>query len=171
MIYNSVFLCIGSNLGDRLTYLKNALFRIADFTETIISSCSSVYESAPVGYLDQDDFLNIVVRISTNYSPELFLESIKKIEDDLGRVRKIKWGPRTIDIDILYWGNEIVKTNALEIPHPEVQNRKFVLVPLNEIAADFKAPPQFRTIFEILKNGSDKSWVELYLPKEKFEIN
>ena len=171
MTYDQIFIGLGSNIGNRLIYLTDALSRIANLTETKIVNYSSVYETAPVGYLKQGDFLNLIAEITTNYSPELFLHNIQKIERDLGRVRNIYWGPRTIDIDILYWGKELIMTRTLQIPHPEVVNRRFVLVPLNEIAADFKTPPQFQRVDQLLENVLDESWVELYLPKEEYEIN
>ena len=171
MAFDKVFICLGSNLGDRLDYLKKALIKIAHFPDTKVINCSSVYESAPVGFLNQDDFLNVVAQISTNYSPQLFLASIQKIELELGRVRSVNWGQRTIDIDLLYWGNVRVNTGTLHIPHPEISNRRFVLVPLNEIASNFEAPPKYKKIHNLLENVADDSRVELYLPIINYELS
>lgn len=170
MIQKQVFLGLGSNIGNRLEYLKEALRRISLLPNTKIEKHSSVYETAPVGYLEQDDFLNMVVEISTNLNPVSFFKKIQAIEKDLGRVRKVEKGPRVIDIDILYWGSEILSMNTLQIPHPEVEHRRFVLVPLNEIAPEFKTPHQLQEIGALLKNVQNNSGVELFLAKENFEI-
>ncbi|MFQ5822435.1 MAG: 2-amino-4-hydroxy-6-hydroxymethyldihydropteridine diphosphokinase [bacterium] len=170
-INKQIFLGLGSNIGNCLDNLKEALTRIALLPDIKIENYSSVYETAPVGYLEQDNFLNMVAEISTVLSPELFLEKIQKIESDLGRIRKFKWGPRVIDIDILFWGADFLKTDTLQIPHSEIEKRRFVLIPLNEIAPKFKTPHQLQEIGELLKNVQDNSWVELFLSKEKFEFN
>lgn len=171
MTQKQIFLGLGSNIGNRLNYLKDALKRISLLPNTKIEKHSSVYETAPVGYLEQDNFLNMVVEISTDLNPVSFFKKMQKIENDLGRIRKIKMGPRVIDIDILYWGSEILNINSLQIPHSEIENRKFVLVALNEIVPKFKTPHRLQEISELLKNVQDNSWVELFLAKENFEIN
>lgn len=171
MTQKQIFLGLGSNIGDRLNYLKEAVKRISSLPNTKIRKHSSVYETAPVGYSEQDNFLNMVVEISTDLNPIAFFKEMQKIEKSLGRIRKVKWGPRVIDIDILYWGSEILNTKSLQIPHAEIENRRFVLVPLNEISPDFKTPHQRQAIGELLENVQDDSWVELFLAKENFEIN
>lgn len=167
MSENEIFLSLGANVGDRVANLTNALNRIAELRGTEVIDYSSVYESAPIGYLEQDNFLNMVVQISTKFTPELLLKNIHKIESDLGRIRRVRWGPRTIDIDILYWGATVMKTDTLAIPHPQIESRKFVLMPLSEIAANFKAPPHFHEIGKILDKNFDESFVEMVLPREK----
>ncbi|MFQ5676401.1 MAG: 2-amino-4-hydroxy-6-hydroxymethyldihydropteridine diphosphokinase, partial [bacterium] len=158
MVHENVFLGLGSNVGDRCDYLRTALTRIAELATTRILATSSIYESSPVGFRDQDDFLNMVARVSTTFSPEDFLKKLQKIEKALGRHRKIRWGPRTIDIDILFWGNETVNSERLKIPHPEAINRRFVLLPMNEIAANFVIPSVPLTIGEALRKiGGDDS--------------
>lgn len=166
-----VFIGLGSNLGNRVAYLKEALHRITELFQTKVVRFSSVYETAPIGYLNQQNFLNLVAEISTSLPPEPFLEKIQGIENDLGRVRTVRWGPRTIDIDILYWGDQVISTDALRVPHPETENRRFVLVPLNEIAAEFAAPPKFFKISELLRTVSQEQLVRLHLPKENCEPN
>src|SRR3990172_1844128 len=146
------FLGLGSNIGSRLYFLKTALMKINDIPTTKVINYSSVYESEPVGFTNQANFLNMVVQVSTEIPPEEFLFKTQKIENDLGRVRKIKWGPRTIDIDILFWGEQVVKSDSIEIPHPEVERRDFVLIPLCEIAPDFKTPISHCTIEWLCKN-------------------
>lgn len=166
MKYENVFLGLGSNLGDRQHYLIEALQRIANLIETEIVAVSSIYESEPIGYLNQGKFLNIVVQLSTNLEPKILLRETQKIENELGRVRAVRWGPRTIDIDILYWGRQMVSASDLNIPHPEVARRRFVLAPLNEIAPQFEAPPHFSKVSQLLAEVSDSGRVEIFLPKE-----
>ncbi len=171
MISENIFLGLGSNVGDRLVNLESAIKKIAQLLGTTVSVCSSVYESAPVGYLDQNDFLNMVARISTKFSPQQFFKNLQKIEHDLGRTKKNRWGPRTIDIDILFWGDTVITTNRLKIPHPEVENRKFVLLPLSEIAPDFLMPPKGCRIIEILENIAGPNNIEIYRTKEEYAIH
>jgi 2-amino-4-hydroxy-6-hydroxymethyldihydropteridine diphosphokinase len=135
---NKVYLLLGSNLGDRLDTLVKAQKYLSEHGE--ILSISSVYETKPWGKSNQPNFLNQVLLIETNMSAEELLKKILGIEILLGRVREQKWAERTIDIDILYFNNEIIVTESLKIPHPEIHNRKFTLVPLNEISPDFLHP-------------------------------
>ncbi len=167
MTYDHIFVGLGSNLGDRLNFLTKTLQKIADLPDTRLLACSSIYQTEPIGFREQDSFLNLVIELSTNFDPVDFLHQIQKIEGELGRLREMRWGPRTIDIDILYWGEAQISTTQLRIPHPEAANRKFVLAPLHEIAPDFKAPPGFQTISKMLANVADTGRVEMYLPKEK----
>jgi 2-amino-4-hydroxy-6-hydroxymethyldihydropteridine diphosphokinase len=171
MSQNQIYIGLGSNLGDRLSNFKKALQKISCLPATKVKTISSIYETEPIGYLSQDNFLNMVVEISTSLDPESFLFQIQKIEHELGRIRKVRWGPRTIDIDILYWGAKIFRTDLLQIPHSEIENRRFVLMPLNEIAPNFKSPPRFQRICVLLENVQDNSRVELFLPKTNLELN
>lgn len=171
MIHKNIFLGLGSNVGDRLANLDNAIEKLNDLPGTTVSACSSVYESAPIGYLTQNDFLNMVARVSTEFSPQQFFKDTQDIEHNLGRTRTIRWGPRTIDIDILFWGDSVISTDSLKIPHPEAETRKFVLVPLNEIAPDFLMPPNGYRVSAILENITDKSNIELYRAKERYVIH
>lgn len=165
---HEVFLGLGSNLGQRLSYLRAAIEKICELPATRLLNFSSVYESTPVGYARQPNFLNMVVKMGTQFSPGEFLEQLQLIEKELGRVRKFRWGPRVIDIDILYWDKIVLETNSLSIPHPAAQERKFVLAPLREIAPEFQLPPNNRTASELLEQLPDGSSVELYLSKEQF---
>jgi len=171
MIHKNIFLGLGSNVGDRLVNLESAIEKLNKLPGTAVLACSSVYESAPIGYLAQNDFLNMVARISTKFSPEQFFKNTQELEHDLGRIRKVRWGPRTIDIDILFWRESVISTDSLKIPHPEAENRKFVLVPLNEIAPDFLMPPNGCRVSEILENMADKNNIELYRAKEQYAIH
>ena len=169
MIHHNVFLSLGSNLGDRLGFLKEALGFLSRTPQTEVVANSSIYESEPVGFDNQENFLNLVANIQTNYAPLELLSHLHRIENALGRERRVRWGPRTVDMDILYWGHEIISTRTLTIPHPRVEKRKFALLPLNEIASDFEAPPDFRKVREILEQLSDESCVELSIPSDEYE--
>lgn len=141
-----VFLLLGSNLGDREKYLQKAI----DLIETEIGSLrqkSSVYETEAWGKTDEPNYLNQVVQISTTLPAQQVLEKVLQIETKMGRVREEKWGSRIIDIDILFYGQDIIKEPGLIIPHPELHNRLFTLAPLNEIAPDLQHPVFKKSIF------------------------
>ena len=145
-----VFLLLGSNLGDREKYLQKAI----DLIETEIGSLrqkSSVYETEAWGKTDEPNYLNQVVQISTTLPAQQVLEKVLQIETKMGRVREEKWGSRIIDIDILFYGQDIIDEPGLIIPHPELHNRMFTLAPLSEIAADLQHPVFKKSIFH-LKN-------------------
>lgn len=142
----NVFVGLGSNLGNRLDNLLDALNRIRLMPDTELNVCSAVYETPPFGYLEQADFLNMVARISTDLSPHDLLRRLQSIEKEMGREKLIHWGPRIIDLDILFYGQEIVDSESLKIPHPEALNRAFVLVPLADIAPEFVPPASDSTI-------------------------
>lgn len=128
-----VFLGLGSNMGDRFKNLEQAFYEIAEHPRIAIIDQSSIYETEPVGYLDQDKFLNMVVAVATDLEPQELLVFVQEVENRLGRVRKEKWGPRIIDIDILMYGEELVEDENLVIPHRLMHERLFVLLPLYEI--------------------------------------
>jgi len=134
----TVLMGLGSNMGNREEHLKRALTLMAPYIE--ITALSSLYETEPVDYEDQGWFLNMAVQGRTRLFPDVLLERLQDIEAALGRQRDIASGPRTIDLDILFYGNEIIKTGQLTVPHPELHNRAFVLAPLAEIAPKFVHP-------------------------------
>src|SRR6478609_4150733 len=134
-----VFLLLGSNLGNAELHLKDATEAIRIQAGLIIQA-SSIYSTKAWGKTDQPDFLNQVIEISCDQTPHELLGLLLKIEIDLGRVRKEKWGARLIDIDILFFDNEHILESDLKIPHPEIANRRFTLVPLAEIAPDLIHP-------------------------------
>ncbi len=146
---------LGGNIGDRESYLENALTKIKSLCGSLVSS-SSLYESKAWGKEDQKDFLNQVIVVNSELSPELFLETILAIEKDLGRVRYKKWGERVIDIDILYVDDLIINTKLLKVPHPFIQDRRFTLVPLTELVPDFTHPILSKTQLELLSDCKDE---------------
>ncbi|PCJ58267.1 MAG: 2-amino-4-hydroxy-6-hydroxymethyldihydropteridine diphosphokinase [Planctomycetota bacterium] len=148
-----VFLGLGSNLGDREGYLNFAVTKLETEKRISILDVSCILETPPlIGGPAQGPYLNIVLSIDTDLSPEELLHKIQAVENEGDRVRNIKWGPRTIDVDILLYDNEIIKSEYLEIPHNEMMNRDFVLIPLVEIFPEGKHP--ISGIF--FKNALDK---------------
>lgn len=128
------YLGLGSNLGDREQFLRQAVSSLADLPETMVLQISSIYETEPVGFTEQEAFLNAAVKLKTGLSPENLLLACQAIEQQLKRVRSLKWGPRTIDIDILLYEDLQLCSPVLTIPHPLLDERLFVLIPLAEIS-------------------------------------
>ena len=135
-----VFLGLGSNVGNRKEYLEKAIKALKDISGITVTNMSSIYETEPFGEIKQDKFLNMVIKIETTLAPEKLLKITMAIEKDLDRLRTVRWGPRTIDIDILLYGNEVINTKDLTIPHAGLIERDFVLVPLLEIDSEIKLP-------------------------------
>jgi 2-amino-4-hydroxy-6-hydroxymethyldihydropteridine diphosphokinase len=157
---NTVFLSLGSNRGNRRQYLLDAS---ASVTALIgrVAARSSVYETAPWGFADDTPFLNMVLEVLTPLGAGEILDLVLSIERSLGRTRGPVPGylPRTIDIDILFFNNEVIRSGDLVVPHPRIALRKFVLAPLAEIAPDLKPPESKKTIRELLEVCPDKSEV------------
>ncbi|RDW16876.1 2-amino-4-hydroxy-6-hydroxymethyldihydropteridine diphosphokinase [Oceanobacillus chungangensis] len=137
---NQAYLALGTNIEPRLDYLQEALLALEDHEAIAIKQKSSIYETAPVGYTNQADFLNMVIEVETTLHSMELLGYCQQVELDLGRKRDIRFGPRTIDLDILTYNQENSKIERLIIPHPRMHERAFVLVPLQEIAADYLIP-------------------------------
>jgi 2-amino-4-hydroxy-6-hydroxymethyldihydropteridine diphosphokinase len=135
------YLALGSNLGDRLAHLQTALDTLADDIRVDLVAISSVYETDPVGGPVQDDFLNAVLSIDTEASPHQLLAIAQSLEVQAHRERKEHWGPRTLDVDLLLYGDESVTSPDLEVPHPRMWERAFVLAPLSEIAPEKASAP------------------------------
>ena len=134
------YLALGSNVGDRKARLRAALTFLEDNKDIKVEKASSLYESEPVGPVKQGNFYNMVVEIGTNLAPEALLKTCQLLEQRLKRKKTVRWGPRTIDLDILLYDSLEVNLEELIIPHPEMKNRAFVLVPLLEIAPEAKLP-------------------------------
>jgi 2-amino-4-hydroxy-6-hydroxymethyldihydropteridine diphosphokinase len=115
-----------------------------------VTSRSSLYKTEPVGFTDQEWFVNAAVEVRTQLDPQDLLETLQKIEKQLGRVAGEKWGPRAIDLDILFFDDLILESSSLRLPHPQAGERRFVLAPLNEIAAEFNHPSLNKSVFELL---------------------
>lgn len=131
-----VYLSLGSNMGDRLANLQKGQALLANHPQIQIQTVSSYYQTSPVGGVVQDDFINQAMRVQTQLGAEELLDYIHEIEAELLRKRVIVWGPRTLDIDILFYGDQVSDDPDLTLPHPEIYNRLFVLVPLLEVLAD-----------------------------------
>lgn len=135
---NKSYLSLGSNMGDRFEMLKQAVQLLNQHPQVKVQSISSLYETDPVGFTDQDPFLNMVVQVQTELTALELLDVCQEIEQKLHRKRLVRWGPRTIDLDILLYNQDNMKTERLIIPHPRMHERNFVLIPLLEIAPSLK---------------------------------
>ena len=154
-----VYLLLGSNENNRLQNLASARSLIELQGGKILKQ-SALYETEAWGLKEQNSFFNQALLIETSFSPHQLLAILKAIEKEIGRVETVKWGPRVIDIDILFYGNEIVEQEDLKIPHPYLHERKFTLAPLNEIASEFVHPVFQKTIKLLLQECSDVSEVK-----------
>ncbi len=157
---HTAYIHLGTNLGRRREHLRQALMNLEEFAGTI-SSSSSIYETAPWGNINQSNFLNIAIEFRTKLAPFELLYEIHRIEEKMGRNRTEHWGPRVIDLDILFFDSIIIDYQRLTIPHPLIKERRFVLAPLFEIAPDLVHPKSGLSIEEISAKCTDKSTVLL----------
>lgn len=144
------FLSIGSNLGNRREYLAKAIEKLKQNDIKIIK-LSNIIKTEPYGFKKQGKFLNIAVEIETDLKPNELIKLISKVECEIGRKKTVKWGPRVIDIDIIFYNSLIINEPNLKIPHPDMQNRLFVLKPMKEIAPEFIHPVLNKTVTELLE--------------------
>ena len=148
---SKVFVGVGSNLGDREFLIRKAIEALRDLPHTVVARVSSLYDTDPVGDVEQPQYLNAVVWLETELTPRELLWQLLLIESRMGRVRTQRWGPRPIDLDLLFHGAEQLDEPDLKVPHPEAHRRAFVLIPLSEIDPDFVHPETGESIRKMLK--------------------
>ena len=163
MAAKRIFLSLGSNLGNREANLARAIELLSSAGVMAVRR-SSLYATEPVGFTAQPWFLNCVVEASTVLMPRQLLRAVQQVEHALGRRRMVAGGPRTIDIDILLYSASVIQTAGLEVPHPRMSERRFVLVPLRELEPGLRHPHSGRTISELLAGITDTSQVRLWHP-------
>ncbi|MFG6497530.1 2-amino-4-hydroxy-6-hydroxymethyldihydropteridine diphosphokinase [Fictibacillus sp. UD] len=156
------YLSVGSNMGDREQLLTKAISLLEEYSEISIESVSSIYETDPVGVTDQPLFLNLALKLKTSLSPQGLLSKLQEVEMKLDRKRVQKWGPRTIDLDILLYNSVSIQTEVLTIPHPRMLERAFVLIPLREIAPDDVYPEKTISLHQVLCEQRDKEGVRIW---------
>jgi 2-amino-4-hydroxy-6-hydroxymethyldihydropteridine diphosphokinase len=159
---NLVYVSLGSNMGDRLEFLRYGVMNLNENVNINIKNCSSIYETTPVGFLDQEDFLNMVVELETSYTPLELLKYTQEIQRKSGRKFNIKWGPRTLDLDILLYNQENIEMEQLIVPHPRMFERGFVMVPLKEVAPSLYFSAIKKSIQEVYQELLDKEGVRLW---------
>ena len=157
MTKNTVYLSIGSNVGDRIANLNAATDALSNNSNIDSVESSSIYITEPVGGVKQDDFYNQALRVQTTLNAEQLLEIIHQIETNLKRTREVHWGPRTIDLDILFFNDSKIDTSNLTIPHPQIANRRFVLIPLLEIILENDL---YKQVEEMLNKTNDTNEVK-----------
>ena len=149
----TAFIGMGANLGDRAGHLSGAAASLGEQRGVRIVRGSRVYETAPVGVTDQPEFLNAVLQVETDLTPRALMDLLLQVERQFGRVRREKWGPRSLDLDLLLYGNRVICDTGLEVPHPHLHERDFVLVPLCDLCPDGRHPvlkETFRTLKQSL---------------------
>ena len=154
---NIVFIGLGSNIGDRVGNIQKAIEKIGDDQFCSVQSISSNYESRAFGNLEQADFINAVMKISTQHSPEKLFQLLKKTETEIGRKENVRWGPREIDLDILFYNDLLYKNENLQIPHKGIPERDFVLIPMSEIEPEFVHPELHKKISDICESVKFKT--------------
>ncbi len=159
----TVYIALGSNKGDKMATCRKALDLLSRAGRVV--RVSSFYCTEPVGYPDQEYFINLVAELETVLSPLALLAACHVIEDKLGRSRLLHWGPRTIDLDILLYGDQVVNNSELTIPHPLMTTRGFVLIPLCEIAPEAMHPVLRKSVAQLLNELSNKHRVTRYTEK------
>jgi 2-amino-4-hydroxy-6-hydroxymethyldihydropteridine diphosphokinase len=162
---NGIYLSLGSNLGQRERNISRGISGLGERNVGVVRE-SPWYETEPVDLRDQPWFLNCVVEVAWDGQPDGLLETLHDIERVLGRTRRVRNGPRLIDMDILFFGERVVRVPQLEIPHPRLAERRFVLVPLNDLAPALRHPVLHASVAELLSQTSDRSQVRLWKPPD-----
>jgi 2-amino-4-hydroxy-6-hydroxymethyldihydropteridine diphosphokinase len=160
---NAIYLSLGSNLGERDRNISRAIAGLSERQVQVVR-VSPLYETEPVDLREQPWFLNCVVEVEWDGEPEELLETLHDIEGELGRTRRVRNGPRLIDMDILFFGARVMQLPQLEIPHPRLADRRFVLVPLNDLAPALRHPVLHATVAELLSQTADRSEVRPWKP-------
>lgn len=155
-----VFLSLGGNLGNTQEIFERCYPMIENKVGPIIEQ-SSLYRTAAWGLTEQADFINQVILLESDLRPEEILTEIQAIEQALGRERKITWGPRTLDLDILFIDQQIIQKTDLQVPHPHIQDRKFILIPMQEIAGTYEHPVFHKTMIQLLQETNDETAVNI----------
>lgn len=155
---NKAYILLGTNMGNKMAHLQMAIEQM-NLQNILLVQQSNIYKTAAWGNTEQDDFYNQVIEVATELSAEILLQTLLEIETKMGRTRNQKWEARIIDLDILYFNNEIIDTEKLKVPHPYLHVRRFTLIPLNEIAANYIHPIFNKINSELLANCSDGSEV------------
>lgn len=167
---NKAYIALGSNMGDRFGYLTQAILLLESHEKIEVVNTSSIYETDPVGYTDQDQFLNMAIQVKTSLEPVELLDTCLDIELKLGRKREIKWGPRTLDLDILLYNHENIETEKLTIPHPRMRERAFVILPLLEMDPDLTLPNTGEPLKNCLQSIPDKEGVRIWKQKNGEDV-
>jgi 2-amino-4-hydroxy-6-hydroxymethyldihydropteridine diphosphokinase len=166
---NIAFISLGTNIENREQHLQTAINDLQRLEQIEVIDQSSIYETAPVGYTEQANFLNMVIKIKTSYNPQQLIAATMEIEEKNGRVRTVHWGPRTIDLDILLYNQENIESEQLIVPHPRMTERAFVMIPLLEIDRKIEIPNNQLTIREVVERLQDKEGVRLWKRKNGVE--
>ena len=154
------YIGIGSNVGDKTRQCERGVSELLKLDRHRLLRRSSLYKTQPIGHIAQDWFINLVIKLETEMDASTLLCSLKEIESRLGRVQTLRWGPRAIDLDILFFNDHQIQTDELTVPHPLIQDRQFVLVPLAEIDPDFTHPVLKKTVKELLERLKEDQGVE-----------
>lgn len=166
---NTAYIALGSNQGNRARYLHNAVEQIHQHEKITLDKESSIYETDPVGYTEQDKFLNMVIKVNTQLAPVDLLKVLQEFEHFFGRKREVRWGPRTLDLDILLYNQENIETEELIIPHPRMWERAFVFVPLMEIVESKDLPIEIDR--KELLAQQDREGVHVWKPKSGEDVS
>ncbi len=157
---NIAFIGIGSNVGDKVENCRQAIAEISQHEQNSLIAQSSLYKTEPIGYTQQDWFINCVIEIETSLTAYELLHLLENIELSMGRKRSFKWGPRIIDLDIIFFDEETIQCEELTVPHPELEKRAFVLVPLCEIAGDYIHPVLKKSISQLMAQLKGEQGIE-----------
>jgi 2-amino-4-hydroxy-6-hydroxymethyldihydropteridine diphosphokinase len=163
------FISLGSNMGNPVERCREGIEQLKAVKGSQVLRRSSFYRTEPVGFLDQEWFINAVIEMRTSLPARALMQELQAIESRMGRQKPVKWGPRIIDLDILFFGQEVIQTDDLAVPHPELHKRRFVLAPLHEIAPYAIHPAFGVSVAGLMERLSDKSKVEK-IPEEKMVI-